>query len=277
MTDQVKGLITVGIPTYNNSLTIGETIASLKRQTFSNWECFVTDDSADEATFLAAQNAIAGDARFTLIKNPNRLGAAGNWNQTLQLAKGEYFKLLCADDTLTPSALELQIAALEASPESVLCTGQRSVINSSGRTVIKNRGLAGLGSAIDRSEAIGQFISSGTNVFGEPSFALYRTKALSSVGGFGDQWSYLIDVVSYLAVLKHGSLICLDENMGAFRISNDSWSARLVKQQRKELIACIEYAASLDPENVSRLKIFSGKLRARIKTIARRIVFVVAS
>ncbi len=267
----------MGIPTYNNSVTIGETISSLKQQTHSEWECFVTDDSSDEATFLAAQIAIAGDTRFTLIKNPNRLGAAGNWNQTLQLAKGEYFKLLCADDTLTPFALELQIAALEASPDSVLCTGQRSVINSTGQTIIKNRGLAGIDSSIARGEAIRLFISSGTNMFGEPSFALYRTKALSDVGGFDSRWSYLIDVASYLEVLKQGTLVCLDSNIGAFRISNDSWSATLVKLQRKELTAYIDYAANLDSENISRLMISTGKLKARIKTIARRIVFAIVN
>jgi hypothetical protein len=97
------------------------------------------------------------------------------------------------------------------------------------------------------------------------------------VGGFNDQWSYLIDVVSYLDVLDHGSMVCLEGNLGAFRISNDSWSARLVKQQRKELEACVDYAASLDPENASRLRIFSGKLKARINTIARRIVFAFAN
>ncbi len=277
MTDLIKGLISVGIPTYNNSLTIVETIASLKRQTYAEWECFVTDDSADDTTFLAAQSAIAGDSRFTLISNPSRLGAAGNWNQTLQLAKGEYFKLLCADDTLNPNALELQVSALEASPESVLCTAQRSIVNANGRTIIKNRGLSGIDSAIDKGRAISLFIQSGTNVFGEPSFALYRTKELSSVGGFSDQWNYLIDVVSYLEVLEHGSLTCLDSNIGAFRISNNSWSARLAKQQRKELTACIDYAASLDPENASRLRIFSGKLKARINTIGRRIVFAFAN
>jgi glycosyltransferase involved in cell wall biosynthesis len=266
-------ILTIGIPTFNNSTTIEETIASLKNQSFSNWECFVTDDSQDELTYTAAERAIAGDKRFTLIKNPQRLGAAANWNQTLNLANGEYFKLLCADDILNRSALELQLAALDSNPDAVVCTGKRSIINSSGRIVIKQRGISTNGLLIDRSQTAKMFIEAGTNVFGEPSFALFRTKSLKDAGGFNPQWSYLIDLVSYLEALKSGSLIALDENLGAFRISSDSWSASLAKAQRKELFAGIDYAANLGDVNVSGLAVFIGKAKAALKTAARRIVF----
>jgi glycosyltransferase involved in cell wall biosynthesis len=266
-------ILSVGIPAFNNASTIGETIASLKAQSFSNWECFVTDDSRDEATYLAAELAIAGDTRFTLIKNPQRLGAAGNWNQTLNLANGKYFKLLCADDLLAPDALALQAAALDAHPGAVVCTGRRSIINSSGRVVIKQRGLSTNNLPIDNQQAVKRFISAGTNIFGEPSFALFRTKTLVDAGGFSSQWNYLIDAISYLEVLKTGSLIALDANLGSFRISSDSWSSRLAKAQRKELIASINYAAGLNYARVSGIEVFIGKVKATLKTAARRIVF----
>lgn len=265
--------ISIGIPTYNNSETIAQTISSLKSQTFQNWECFVTDDSLSDETMDAARSAIADDPRFTLIKNGVRLGAAGNWNKTLSLATAKYFKLLCADDVLVPDALQIQWQMLEDHPESVLCTGRRSIINSSGKMLIKDRGLNSQSDSISNEVAARRFLRSGSNFFGEPSFALYRTKALRGAGGFNADWSYLIDVVSYLSVLEHGDFSPVSENLGSFRISSTSWSATLAKQQRKEAIKCLDFAFDLAYVRANRLDLWSGKLSATFSSFARRAMF----
>lgn len=270
-------LITIGIPTFNNHETITQTIDSLKAQTFANWECFITDDSKDDLTFEAARLAIADDPRFTLIKNPQRLGAASNWNKCLGLASGDYFKLLCADDVLDESALEMQLAALSKNPDSVLCTGRRDIINSVGKVLIKDRGLRSEKMEIEKAEAVHQFILTGTNVFGEPSFALFQTQVLRDVGGFDNRWNYLIDVVSYLSVLDHGSLVVVDANLGKFRVSSTSWSAALVKQQRSELLACIDFAYNLESSKVNSFEVLIGKAKATINSYARRIIFAIAN
>jgi glycosyltransferase involved in cell wall biosynthesis len=265
--------ITIGLPTYNNSETIGETIHSLKSQTFHDWECFVTDDSTSEETIDAARSAIADDPRFTLIKNGVRLGAAGNWNKTLGLANAKYFKLLCADDILAPDALGIQWQTLEDHPESVLCTGRRNIINSHGKTLIKNRGLNSQTKSISNDVVIRKFLRTGSNFFGEPSFALYRTEELRKVGGFNHSWSYLIDVVSYLNILEHGNLSPVTENLGSFRISSTSWSATLATQQQKEAIKCLDFAFDLDYASANRLDLWSGKLSATLSSFIRRAIF----
>jgi len=270
-------LITIGIPTYNNHETITQTIDSLKAQTFASWECFITDDSQDDLTFEAARLAIADDPRFTLIKNPQRLGAAANWNKCLSLASGNYFKLLCADDVLKENALELQLAALSEHTGSLLCIGRRDIINSVGKILIKDRGLRSKKMEIGKAEVVRKFIQAGTNVFGEPSFALFQTQVLRDVGGFDNRWNYLIDVVSYLSVLDHGSLVVVDANLGQFRVSSTSWSAALVKQQRSELLSCIDFASSLQSSNVNSFDVLIGKTKAMINSYGRRIIFAIAN
>jgi glycosyltransferase involved in cell wall biosynthesis len=262
---------------FNNSKTISSTISSLKRQTFSDWECVITDDSKDDATYQVAIKSIADDPRFTLIKNPMRLGAAGNWNKTLTFANSEYFKLLCADDVLAPNALEIQLAAISKNPDSVLCIGRRDITNSNGHVLIRNRGLRSRDSTMESKEALRRFVRAGTNIFGEPSFALFRTQALKDVGGFSKDWNYLIDVVSYLDVLNLGSLVVVDANLGKFRVSSQSWSASLTKRQYSELLACINWATRLKYSAVSPLENYLGKIKARINTVARRLIFFFAS
>jgi glycosyltransferase involved in cell wall biosynthesis len=269
--------ISIGIPTYNNSATIEQTIYSLREQTFLDWECFICDDSESNETFEAAKLAVSGDPRFTLIRNESRLGAAGNWNKTLSLANGKYFKLLCADDVLLPNALRVQWQALEEHPESVLCTGRRDIINSKGRVVIKSRGLNSRHESMTSDLVIRRFIRTGSNFFGEPSFALYRTKELRDVGGFKSDWSYLIDVVSYLDVLKYGNLSPVDETLGSFRISSTSWSANLSKKQRQENLKCVDYAASLNYVTANSWEMLLGKSRATVSSYIRRAIFKLQS
>jgi glycosyltransferase involved in cell wall biosynthesis len=266
-------VISIGIPTYNNAGTIAETIASLKKQTFTNWECLICDDSETTETFDAAKVAISDDPRFTLVRNEVRLGAAENWNKTLNLASGKYFKLLCADDVIVPDALQIQWQALENYTDSVLCTGRRDIINASGKILIRSRGLRSKLQNISKESAARYFIKSGSNIFGEPSFALYRTRELRSTGGFDPNWSYLIDVVSYLKILQHGDLVAVNDTLGSFRISSTSWSANLSRQQRNETLKCLEYAAKLKYANSNRYELRLGKVRATISSFIRKLIF----
>lgn len=267
-------MITIGIPLYNNSDTVGATISSLRNQTFENWNCVVADDSSSEASLKEAKNAIGEDSRFTVIRNQQRLGAAGNWNKTLSLATGKYFKLLCADDLLAPRALRLQLNALESNPSAVLCTGRRNIISSNGRVLLRNRGLITSTELLDSTQATNLFIKRGSNYFGEPSFAMFKTETLANSGGFNDSWSYLIDVESYLRCLNSGSLVALNENLGSFRISSKSWSASLVKEQRVETLRCIDYAASLPVSNVNWVYTLIGKSKATFLSYFRRLFFL---
>lgn len=267
-------LISIGIPTYNHAETISNTIESLLSQSFQSWECFITDDSDSNETLKSAKKAAGRDTRFTIIKNGKRLGAAGNWNKTLSLANGKYFKLLCSDDLLIKDALALQFQALERNPTAVLCTGRRSIINSKGRILFKNRGLDISSEYLSADQATNLFIKKGSNFFGEPSFALFKTDVLRDSGGFNKSWSYLIDVESYLRCLESGGLVALRQNLGSFRISSSSWSATLSNEQRAETIRCIDFACSLTYSSASRSEITIGKLRATVSSFIRRLIFL---
>jgi glycosyltransferase involved in cell wall biosynthesis len=269
-------LISIGIPTYNNAKTISQTIDSLISQSFQFWECFITDDSDSYDTINAAREAIGSDTRFTVIRNSQRLGAAENWNKALSLANGKYFKLLCADDLLSPNALELQFNALEGNTKAALCTGRRSIINENGRILIKDRGLKADSVFLDANQATNLFIKKGSNYFGEPSFAMFRTDILRDSGGFNKSWSYLIDVESYLRCLDSGVLVALNENLGSFRISSNSWSATLSHEQRVETIRFIDYASHLHYSSASKSDIMIGKLRATISSFTRRMIFFIS-
>ena len=269
----MKPLVTIGIPTYHNEKTIEETIKSLLDQTFRDWVCVIADDSEDDKCITAVRELVGTDNRFEIIKNSERLGAAGNWNKVLNLCETEYFKLLCGDDVLASNAIRDEVSALESNSSAVMSCGRRDVISSKDKLILKERGLKTSKPIISGQEAIKRFICTGTNFFGEPSFVLFRTNILKKVNGFDNGWKYLIDVESYISVLCHGDLANVNSDLGAFRISSKSWSANLAKSQRTETFQAIDFAKVNCLEKVYPWDSGVGKIRAMLNTVARRLIF----
>ena len=58
--------ISIVMPTYNRAQLIGETVKSIQRQTYSNWELIIVDDGSDDNT----EEIISGinDSRIQFYK-----------------------------------------------------------------------------------------------------------------------------------------------------------------------------------------------------------------
>jgi glycosyltransferase involved in cell wall biosynthesis len=263
--------VSVGIPAHDNAATITATIESLRHQTLSDWDCFVSCDSSSSETLDAARASIDGDTRFTLSINRDHPGVAGNWNEVLTRASSPLFKLLCADDLLFPNALEIQMSAMMANPSAVLCAGRRGIIDSRGRTLLKDRGLKGAAALMTLDDLVRKILRAGTNPLGEPSFTLYRTEALRRAGGFSTRWKYTIDLASYLEVLQLGDLVNVDATIGQFRVSSTSWSSTLGAQQSSEMRAVLDYALSISSLRVSPINLALAKSKVLSMSLARRI------
>lgn len=264
--------VSVGVPAHDNASTIGSTIESLRRQSYEEWDCFISCDSESSVTFDAAREAIGGDTRFTLATNRERAGVPGNWNEVLAHASGTYFKLLCADDVLFPRALALQVSSMEDLPSAVLCAGRRKVVDSRGRTIVRDRGLKHANGLLGLDDLVSEILKSGTNPLGEPSFALYRTDVLRALGGFSSKWQYTIDLASYIEMLKSGGLVAVDAVIGEMRVSSSSWSSTLAKQQSQEMHAVLDYALSTSALKVGRTDLKIAKARVVLMSWLRRAV-----
>lgn len=93
-------LVTVMIPTYNQSSIIGGAIESILNQKYVNLEILILDDCSDDDTELTVKKYT--DFRIRYIKNSKNLGRVGNYRQGLYLhSKGEWVLNLDGDDFLT--------------------------------------------------------------------------------------------------------------------------------------------------------------------------------
>lgn len=104
-------IISIIIPLFNREEFIEETLFSLIKQTYINWEAVVVDDkSTDNSTFLVERIA-ENDKRIQLYKNDtDKKGAPVCRNIGLKKAKGDYIIFLDSDDLLSPNCLNNRIS-----------------------------------------------------------------------------------------------------------------------------------------------------------------------
>lgn len=95
--------ISVLIPAYNRADLIYRAINAVKASDYPVSQVIVSDNGSSDGTLEAAQQAAAGDPRFTFIQHAANLGPLPNWRSCLEAAQGEYIHWLWSDDWVAPT------------------------------------------------------------------------------------------------------------------------------------------------------------------------------
>jgi len=270
--------VSVCIPAYAAQDFIAATVASLRAQTFSDFEAIVVDDCSPDRTVEVARRAAGDDPRFTIAVNERNLGPAENWNEVVARARGRYVKVLCSDDLLTPDCLERQVTALDTYPSAGMTCARRNVLDARGRVLFANRGLQGLRIGLMNGDAaIRAMVRVATTPFGEPSVVLLRRSAMTEAGPFTDRYGTLIDCEYYARLLRTWDVVSLDATLGAFLARPASWSARSHRDQAGQCRALFRELAA-DPDlGISRRLLWQSMVRTTVNSAARRLAFSLAS
>jgi glycosyltransferase involved in cell wall biosynthesis len=104
--------VSVLLPARNAAATLDAALASLRRQTWSDWECVLVDDGSTDATGRTAAAIAAIDPRVTVISTPHR-GLVAALGTGLECCRGEYVARMDADDVMRRDRLALQVDALD--------------------------------------------------------------------------------------------------------------------------------------------------------------------
>lgn len=104
---------------YNAERFLAEAIASVRGQTFADWELILVDDGSADGSPHIARQAAAEDTRLKVVNHPNgeNRGMSASRNRGLAEARGEFIAFLDADDVWVPHKLAEQIEILDAHPE----------------------------------------------------------------------------------------------------------------------------------------------------------------
>ncbi|MCR5452581.1 MAG: glycosyltransferase [Lachnospiraceae bacterium] len=105
-------MVSIITPVYNGSKYLSETIESVIRQTYTDWEMIIIDDGSSDDSYEIAQNYSEKDGRIKAFSQQNG-GSAAARNNGLKRAQGRYIALLDADDLWEKNFLEEQLKLMK--------------------------------------------------------------------------------------------------------------------------------------------------------------------
>jgi glycosyltransferase involved in cell wall biosynthesis len=106
--------VSVVMPTFNRLEHLKAAMASVRAQTFDDWELIVVDDGSDGATRELLRSS--GDSRTTIVLGPHTGKPAVARNRGIALARGRYIAFLDSDDRWAPVKLERQLELMRGAP-----------------------------------------------------------------------------------------------------------------------------------------------------------------
>lgn len=127
--------LSIGLPVYNGERFLAGTIESLLDQTFGDFELIIADNASTDATRAICERYAALDRRIRYLRSDVNAGAARNFNWTVELARGRYFKWAAHDDLHAPQFIARCVEVLDRHPEVVLCFSRTEFIDEAGKTL----------------------------------------------------------------------------------------------------------------------------------------------
>jgi len=197
--------VSVIIPTYNRADLVQQALASVKAQTYRDFEIVVVDDGGTDGAF----EALAACREIRVLRHAGRRGVSAARNTGIIAARGKWLAFLDSDDLWLPDKLARQIAYLEARPDLRLCqTGETWVR----RGVRVNKPLS------HRQMGGWIFLPSLTRCMISPSAVMLDRWLVSDHGGFDETlpaaedydlwlrltWRYEVGLVDEPLVIKRG-------------------------------------------------------------------------
>jgi glycosyltransferase involved in cell wall biosynthesis len=185
-------VVTVVTPAYNIAKYVGETVDSVLRQSFHDFEYLVVDDGSTDNTVDVVKVHAGDDPRFRLVRGEHR-GPSAARNAGIREAKGEYIAFVDGDDRWHPKFLERQLQLIQSLPPDVGAVFCRS------RLVLENGTLVFL-----QWQRAGRYDFDDLLVNSNParngSSLLIRKSCFADVGGFDEELHRLEDLDMWLRI-----------------------------------------------------------------------------
>lgn len=109
-------MISVVIPLYNKAHTITNTLETVLKQTFQDYEIVIVNDGSTDAS-VASINSYTTDERIKIIDQKNQ-GVSGARNTGVENATYDYIAFLDGDDEWFPNYLQKMKEAIDTFPKS---------------------------------------------------------------------------------------------------------------------------------------------------------------
>jgi len=120
--------ITIGIPFYNAEKYLADAIRSVFAQTYTDWELILINDGSTDNSLAIAKSI--KDSRVRVFSDGKNKKLASRLNEIVKLAKYDIIARMDADDLMSPTRIEKQLAILNNNNKiDLVSTGVISITN----------------------------------------------------------------------------------------------------------------------------------------------------
>jgi len=240
--------ISVIMGVYNGADCLEESVGSLLRQTYTDFDVIVVDDASEDATQEILRGLAQKDSRLKIIRNDRNLGLTKSLNIASARAAGRYIARQDCGDLSLPDRFRKQIDFMSANPNLGLCGTGILIADACGKTIKAEPVVAGENTVLETLKS--------RNVFAHGS-VMFRAEVLNQVGGYNEDYPFAQDYELFLRLAGKCSMDNLPEHLYIYKLSGSSISiSRAYDQAFCALKARAFYLTGVEPlgDNLKQLQ-----------------------
>jgi glycosyltransferase involved in cell wall biosynthesis len=220
-----KPSISVLMSTYNASAFIDQSIESVLKQSFHDFEFIIIDDNSNDNTYQKLLLYAENDKRLRIHSNNRKRGLPANLNKMASLARAVYLARMDADDICHTNRFQVEYDYMQDNPSTAVCFSEVNLINLYGDFICKKWTPNDMKQVLKHLPYL--------NFLVHPS-AMIRKSSFENIGGYNelflkaqdwDLWKRMISSNMRLDIIRQ---VLLD-----YRLSETSNSASLSSSNRK--------------------------------------------
>ena len=259
-------IISIVVPAYNCASYAEETILSVQKQDFQDWEIIFINDGSTDNTAEVLESFVSEDSRVIFVEQENgRQGKARN--NGIAHAKGEWVAFLDADDLWHENKLSLQLSkTLDANVDLSFTDGYICLNNN---MQLRDHRFGVIDNLYRGDEAIRAFHAQNKI---PTSSVLAKKTALQAAGGFPENLNVqnCEDYLLWVKLLNQGySLLGVSEPLLFYRVHCDSSTSSETKALFPLIEALLEMPGGKTAERNKHLKDVFKQLVFRLNELGQ--------
>lgn len=201
---------------YNDARFLRQSIESVLKQTFKDYEFIITDDGSTDDTSLILEEYASSDQRIKIMRQKNA-GLTVSLNRMIRESCGTYIARQDSDDWSAPERFQIQVDYLNRHPEVALLGTSAYMIDERGAVLRREPVVVG-------SRRIQRTLRR-RNVFVHGS-VMIRNSIFKDNGFYYHEWRYAQDYDLFLRISERYKVENLREPLYYYRINQNAISNR---------------------------------------------------
>ena len=229
-----KPLVSVIIPVFNGQKYLKETVLSVQKSSYKNFEIILVNDGSKDKSKELCYKLKKKYKNIRIFSFKKNHGFSNVLNYAIRKAKGKYIARLNQDDLVTPTRLSSQVYFLENNSNYVLVGGNLELINEQGKT------LDVMSYPHTDQEIRNNWFY--LNAFADPA-VMYRKKTFIKVGNYDQDFYPADDYHLWFRMGQDGKIANLNLVVTKFKVHQKAATMRLHKKLIESTKKVHEWAA----------------------------------